>query len=368
MLINDHVVTDFLCNLRCDYCPCEVTLTKRRGNVLVTSASTNGPATEETVAQFLDRNIKVITLAANRKPTPVLKVSGGELFLVPEFLERLPALAKAYGVVQILTNGTRLDPQVIEVLKAVGNVHLQVSLDGHTLAMNNHRFKNQRILDSILAGLATASASGIPLEVNTVLSQVNTGSFFDFVRKISSSVHRCTIYPFPVRSNPRLYPSAATITQFVSRYATDYSSFETFLPPRAYMNALVEFLTSGIRSRACYVPEAVVGSHGDGTLEACTCGPVKRLGNVLDSAGTSAYDRIGVDSCYAATQDPTASPSCCRDCFTHYDIVNLFIEGQISVDEIERIDLFTVPEVLREMLALRAAFATARRSSPHGDL
>jgi hypothetical protein len=178
---------------------------------------------------------------------------------------------------------------------------------------------------------------------------------------IASIVQRCTIYPFPVRSNPRFYPSSANIEQFVSRYAADYSSLKTFLPPLAYMNALVEFLTGGVRSRGCHVPEAVIGSQGDGTLEACTCGPVKTLGTVLGPAGISTYDRIGSDSCYAATKDPATSPPCCRDCFTHYDIVNLFIEGQISVDELERIDLFAVPEVLREILALRADFELAKR-------
>src|SRR3981189_2711798 len=75
MLVNDHVVTDYLCNLRCEYCPCDVPRTKRRGEFLFTKEGADRPATEETISQFLDRNVEVIALASARRPTPVLKLS-----------------------------------------------------------------------------------------------------------------------------------------------------------------------------------------------------------------------------------------------------------------------------------------------------
>lgn len=363
MLVNDHVVTDYLCNLRCEYCPCEVTLMKRRGDLLFIGTGPGRPAIEETVSQFLDRNIEIIALAASQKPTPVLKLSGGEIFLIPEFLDRLPALAKGYAVVQILTNGTRLDRNVVTALKAIDNVHLQVSLDGHTLSMNHYRFKGGRILESILQGLAMASDAGIPLEVNTVLSKVNTEAFFDFVLYTKNTIGRCTIYPFPVRGNPGIFPSPEQVDAFVARFHSAYPSLRPFLPPLAYMKALNTFLATGVRTVGCHVPDAVMGSHGDGMLEACTCGPVKTLGNVLGPNGIETYGRVGADPCYEATRHISTSPACCNDCFTHYDIINLFIEGDISIDELERLPFFAVPDVLQQIVALRRSSTASEERS-----
>src|SRR5438552_17952261 len=101
MVIHDHVFTDYLCNLRCTYCPCEVTLMKRRGDSLMTSSPDSRAVVRETVTMFLEKNWEVIRRANMRIPTPVLKLSGGELFLVPEFLDRLPSVAENYAVVQV---------------------------------------------------------------------------------------------------------------------------------------------------------------------------------------------------------------------------------------------------------------------------
>jgi hypothetical protein len=95
---------------------------------------------------------------------------------------------------------------------------------------------------------------------------------------------------------------------------------------------------------------------------------VKTLGNVLAASGADYYDRIGTDPCYEAVKSPATSPGCCHDCFTHYDVVNLFVEGRISADEMQRLPFFSVPGVLQELLRLRERFEATQHSGLRGPL
>src|SRR5579871_4889196 len=136
MLVHDHVITDFLCNLRCKYCPCEVTLMKRKGDLVVIKDSAFGPAYQEPVSGVLKRSHQVVSIVSQKLPATVLKLSGGEIFLLPEFIDELPELARKYAIVQILTNGTLMNDVVIKSISAINNVHIQISLDGHLIEMN----------------------------------------------------------------------------------------------------------------------------------------------------------------------------------------------------------------------------------------
>ncbi|MGA9347576.1 MAG: radical SAM protein [Anaerolineae bacterium] len=353
MIVHDHVLTDFICNLRCTYCPCEVDLIKRKGDMLYVRSSEYSPAYHESIGTFLERNQEVIRRSKRQKNTPILKVSGGEIFLIPEFMNMLPILADKYAVVQILTNGTLINPTIIEKLKAIPNIHIQVSLDGHTIEMNTHRFRNPRVLLLILNNLTLLSKANIPLEINCVLTTANTGGFFDFVKDIDHRLRECIVYPFPVRSNPELFPHPDQIETFEQAFKENFLSVKHLLPPIQYFHALIEFMKSGKRLKGCYVPHVVLATSGDGQLEACTCGPVKSLGNVLATSVSEAFMRVGKDPCYDSVREPDLSPVCCHDCFTHYDIINLFMEGGISVRELKTMPFFNAPEVIDKLIAIK---------------
>jgi sulfatase maturation enzyme AslB (radical SAM superfamily) len=362
VLVIDHVLTDNLCNLRCSYCPCDVTLLQRSGQQIRTRNGREGPP-PESVDNFLERTVSVIGRVDNYVEAPILKLSGGELFLVPEFMRLLPMLCERFEVVQLLTNGTRLDDVIIAQLSTFQKVHLQISLDGHTYEMNRFRFTSPFSFATALDGLLRSVRAKLPVEVNTVLTVANIEGFWEFVAFLHNHVSDHTlIYPFPVRGNPGMVPSRDQVEAFCLKMPTLYAEHEVLLPPKAYMDALCEFLLHGSRRFGCSVPYAVVGSTGDGTLDACTCGPVKVLGNVLDGDGTATLGRIERDACYAEVQDPSLRPHCCDDCFTHYDIINLFVEGAITEQELARLPFFGTPKILAVLSAVKAT-ATAAMSS-----
>lgn len=354
MLVIDHVLTDNLCNLRCTYCPCDVTLLKRGGQQIFTRKGRSGPPTES-VNDFLDRTLRVIERTNKHVNAPILKLSGGEIFLVPEFMRLLPILCERFDVVQVLTNGTRLNDATIARLSTFKNLHLQVSLDGHTFEMNRFRFTSPGSFGTALDGLLRSVRARLPVEVNTVLTAANIGGFWDFVTYLHCAVsERALVCPFPVRGNPDMLPSQKQVEEFCLKMPEAYADHETLLPPVAYMADLCECLRIGRRRSGCSVPYAVVGSSGDGTLDTCTCGPVKALGNVLAGDGSAALDQIEKDASYASVQNLSLMPNCCDDCFTHYDIINLFIEGAITELEMAKLPFYGTPRIIAELRAVKA--------------
>lgn len=365
MLIIDHVLTDNLCNLQCTYCPCDVKQLKRSGQHIITRNGRTGPPSES-IDDFLDRTRRVIERIDKHVNAPILKLSGGEIFLVREFMRLLPLLCGRFDVVQVLTNGTRLNDAAIAHLSTLKNVHLQVSLDGHTFEMNRFRFTNPRTFASALDGLLRSVRARLPVEVNTVLTAANIGGFWDFVAYMHREVlERALICPFPVRGNPDMMPSQKQVEEFCLKMHEAYADYEALLPPAAYMAELCESLRIRRRRSGCSVPYAVVGSNGDGTLDVCTCGPVKVLGNVLEGDGLAAMNQVEKDASYANVQEPSLRPSCCDDCFTHYDIINLFIEGAITEPEMARLQFYGTPRIMAE---LRAVKETAAETMSGGKL
>ena len=360
MIVIDHVLTDNLCNLRCTYCPCDVTQLQRSGQHIHKRYGRDGLPTES-VDDFLERTWKVIECVNKHINAPILKLSGGEIFLVPEFMRLLPALCERFELVQILTNGTRLNSATVAHLARFKNVCLQISLDGHTYEMNRFRFTSTSGFTNALNGLLRSITSGIPVEVNTVLTVANIEQFFDFVVFLNNASARNTfVYPFPVRGKPEMLPSKKQIELFCIQMPAAFASKKTLLPPKAYMNALCAFLRTGTRPTGCSVPYAVVGSNGDGTIDACTCGPVKVLGNILRGDSVTTLQRIENDPCYEDVRNLTTKPPCCADCFTHYDIINLFIEGVIDENIMAKLPFFGTPRLFAALRAVKETAASGK--------
>jgi len=161
-----------------------------------------------------------------------------------------------------------------------------------------------------------------------------------------------------VRANPELFPSNIQIKSFEEAFKNHFTEYEHLLPPVQYFSSLIEFLKIGKRTKGCYVPHNVLATSGDGLLDACTCGPVKTLGNVLTMNADDLYNRIEKDPCYNNVKEPTLSPICCHDCFTQYDMINLFFEGDISKEELGRYDFYAVPEVITLLSDIKKTIMT----------
>lgn len=298
------------CNKSCSYCREDKTI---KGN-------------REAVVRSLD-------LLESNVDANILKISGyGEITLLTDWKEILSKHDSACKSIQIITNGTALKEADLEFLAARHYV-LCVSLDGITTFSNQARNSSDREIKQILKNLRHASSSGIPLEINTVLTLFNInhlGPLLDFVNDVGG-----ICYPFPVREN-RLYGSGDSLKpshQDVEKNVGKLIQAKDLpLPPKAYMESLLNFMLHGTRS-TCYVPKVVMGISPEGDLVKCPCSGTKKISNIfLD--GKMGFEKYFNQRNFGGNDEE------CADCFTHYEVLNLFVEGKISPEEMRVLPLF----------------------------
>jgi uncharacterized Fe-S cluster-containing radical SAM superfamily protein len=338
-LMHDHVIRPDICNMRCAYCGLTTELCPpwlRNGSYIGLDGGINGPRRMEHVTAVADRVERQIAQIQKYCSPPLVKLSGGELTLVPEWMEVLYETAQKVPHVQLLTNGTLLDEVLVEKIALLGNVSVQVSLDGITPESNRYRGIDVSQLNRIVAMVALLLTKGVTVEINAVLTSASIMAFSDLAEWAASladgDAGLLAIIPRPVKGN---VPSEMRIgTKMAEQFAAIQESLPPeVLPPKAYMSRLCEMLLNGKRSWPCYVPFFVLGAEDNGGIPICTCG------TKLGAAGTLSNERPTiVDSPDASRWHPRCEV--CSDCMSPYEIFNLLLEGKIDPSELRSLPSF----------------------------
>jgi MoaA/NifB/PqqE/SkfB family radical SAM enzyme len=306
LVVGDLVVQEDFCNLACDYC---------RGNVI------EGRSGERRARLSVKEGRRLLDRIKSCANPLVLKLSGGELScLGGECLPLCIQASATFPRVQILTNGVDFRPHWIDELNARANVFFQFSLDGHTLPMNAHRFSRRSVLTRIIDAMKRASALN-PIEVNAVVTRDNAAGLVEFSSFLADVVPRATLYPFPVRGRPDLFPEAAPLERLLD--AVQFSpAMRSVLPPLGYLRSLVDFIRAGVRQRRCYVPLFVRGFFDTGDVQMCPCEDLGSVGDLWSGYNEDRLQGAAIKKfCVASDIDPK-----CRQCFTHYEVLNLAFE------------------------------------------
>lgn len=363
-VIHDLVIRYDLCNLRCDYCGLaveNVPRTARRGDVVGLKAG-KGMRSAETVHNVVDRVRHLVDHLRSHVDYPLLKVSGGELSVIPEWVDMVFEFAGRLPAVQLLTNGTGLSKTQVEALAKLPNLVLQISLDGHTAAANRYRGLSQRQVDRILAMIEHFVGQGIGVEINMVLTKANIDElplFADWAyRAAKGRPGFLVLSPRPVRGagaeGTRAESEAARLWEGVLNAPPEV------LMPQPYLERMFHVLDQGSRPWACHVPYYVVGTRDSGDLDICTCGPhlgeVGKVDEYLDYLD------------YGSRFDSDSAPSVCSDCVTHYEAFNLYYLGLLDESDLARIPSLKLAPVLagvkKTTNALKQHHATLAGSFP----
>ncbi len=299
------------CNLACSYCRVDrMAIEPRR--------------------DLLEHSEQVRRAVRERHPGARWKVSGrGEFLSYPGALDAL----RVDGAPWLITNGTTFSGDVAEALARTGAV-VSFSLDGHEPALNVHR--GAAATNGALRGLRRAIDHGLPVEINSVLTVANTADYHRFLDWLLEQ-GAVTAMPFPVRpfgSRPLAVapPSPSDIDAFEERVLAHYAYYRTVLPPEPYIAELVAFMRTGRRTLPCALPALTVTTDPTFQLVACPCGWDALLGSALHAphAALDARDQL-VDEIARGERAPDSK---CWCCFTHYEVLNLFAAGRITIDEL----------------------------------
>jgi MoaA/NifB/PqqE/SkfB family radical SAM enzyme len=353
-LVNDMVIEEQLCQMRCAYCLTE------EFNLLMNVPDARLRLTTDSRADWT----AVLDAYHAQVDAPVLRLSGGEFFWLRGSTEFVQECSARYETVQVITNGVFLDSKRIAALATVPNLVLNISLDGHTPEMNRHRFGTQqgKLFDVVLAGLERSVEAGIPTEIQCVLTDANVEGQYQFAAWLRERYDgKVMLFAFPVRGNETdaFTPPPG---RYFDRLLAEYDAFAGVLPPRAFVEHIGEQVASGRRTLPCAVTGMMAQLFGTGELSACPHAWIKPIGNVTD---LDLLDReFGRHQHYDLFMQPRPRFSFCGTCATPSDVVNLYLLGRVSAEEIARVPIYAGERTRARLAEFAAAYGGLLAGEP----
>lgn len=298
--------------------------------------------------------LRISLLTQDFLDLPILKLSGyGEFFLLPDTIKFLKTVSGRYERTQVITNATRLDENTICRLSEIPGITICVSLDGHTPELNSCRTRSQAIIDKILNNISLLQRYKVPVEVNSVLTKNNTPHFIDFVDHLSNRYGHLVCYPFPVRGNSRLSALGPGYAEKLAPLLDSAKSGSRCLPHPAYIKRLLSFISNGKRQDKCYIGYSNLGIDPAGKILVCACNIKNSIGNILTEDPITALETRASHPLFYKFFFPKILFTRCLGCFTHYEMINLYFDGTISLEDINQLPLFNGPKAQKRLAELK---------------
>ncbi|MET9295657.1 radical SAM protein [Streptomyces sp. NPDC003077] len=357
---NTLVVNEDSCNLGCAYC-----LTGRnnltRGQAL---ASVLDPPERDryTPSSGLGRRIdRIAGRLRGHFDLPLLKVTGGEAFLVRGIMDFLEEQSAYHEVLVIQTNGVLISEEQLARLRSWGNAVLQISLDSHLHPGNSYRVRSRLLHRTVVEAVTRMLDSGLPVEVHCVLNDRSVVELDEFAAWLAGFATPPTLFPFPVRgtgSGPfKVRPEQV---RHIEELAGRHRRYRHILPPLPYFDRLLDFCRRGGRAFRCHLPRLVVSTFSDGVITPCPNIWFTDVGNALARDADRSLAGLGTSGLYRELLAPSPRVDACHDCFTPWDTLSLYFEDEITLDQLCAAPTYAPPRV-RELI--RAAKATYRRGA-----
>lgn len=326
------------CNLKCQYCSPD-------GKKIISDS-------ELTLLDLYEVQKSTCKFLRDLIQPSIFRISGnGEIAILKNLVNLL--FDRSLNV--ILTNGLCWNENLMNVLKeAKHNVVIHFSLDGHLFEMNSLRVMHTTQHETILNNLIGFLVKGFPVEVHSVLTVRNARlfpAFLDYLKALRDKTNSkivavpAPVRPFHVIDNDELFPESEDIEILLKSLLGRYDNYYDILPPKAYLEALIDFCSGRERNIGCFIPDMSLFIGTNNVINWCNCGSDRNYGLLKDGA----FEKRHV----MPYSYPDKNCSCC---FTHFDIINLFILGHITEDDIQRVPSLSTKEVLRGLNEYRRKY------------
>jgi MoaA/NifB/PqqE/SkfB family radical SAM enzyme len=329
------------CNLACQYCR---------------TSSLSEKKVFKDDKDLINKYIKGITNVSRYVDAVMFKTSGwGEITQLPGY-KRLFHHAReiGYEVLQLITNGTvRFTERNLEELNNLGYFSIQISIDGLTASENIYR--EPKALRRILYNLELSLEIGIPIEINTVLSDANTMSlkpFFDYLLCLREKYNtQLVCVPRRVRVKPSLnnfshLPKSNMFDELENIMVNSYSTYECIFPPKEYLLGLIYYLRNDERYWKCYdsCVRTNIGSSGDIVIH--TKDGNQLLGSIFTDDCSKAFDARY--KLHSVTGDLNYQLK-----MNQFDIHYMYFSGLISSVELSKIPSCNSPPAIKRLKYIR---------------
>lgn len=300
--------------------------------------------------------------------SPVIKICGGEIFLMTNLKEFVEKLLERYPYVLIQTNGKHLNDKTLEWIIGLKRVMLQISMDGHLLSMNRYRFDTQEILDKLLYALGVLKANDVYVELTSVLNKLNTEryeEFLDYLDRLPGGKRRNCMKATPILLIDKTNEYKAGIEAIKKiESLTVPNKYANILPPLPYMKNLYRLMQGERVKYQCFNPLISVNYLETGEMKGCTnILPEDELnvGNILTDQEQDIIEAFGNTKFQKLLVNTKQWMPLCKKCFNFCSIYNLYMNDTLTLEELcENNYMFEVPEVKEALLTVKREMAEYR--------
>jgi MoaA/NifB/PqqE/SkfB family radical SAM enzyme len=360
MVVNDLVIAEDSCNLSCEYCLTGQSMFKQQ-HLLQRIFDPPRPNSCLPGTDLHDR-LQAILDSVATQDIPVVKISGGEVFLVRGIMAFIEHLSARYETVVVLTNGLLLTDNKLARLKQLGNIVLQMSLDATRYAGNSYRVRSEDVHNKVMERIYRILEHAFPTEIYTVLNDRSIGALEQTYEDLLPYAAHTTVFPFPVRGptrekflpKPDQYPMLRKVIDQAQRYGS-------LIPSRPYLDRLWSFFRDGGRTFRCHLPRIAFTSFDDGKTTSCPNIWFNDVGNLVEESADAVFGRLKTNKFRQLLLADRPRIDACKACYTPWDPVSLYFEGQLTLDELAHVPIYRGPKTKARLAAIRDAYLAEER-------
>ena len=354
LICNDLVINEDSCNLSCRYCLTgQSTLKTAHLDKLIFGPPRRDCCRSGTPLR--ERLTRIVSRFRTQFDAPLLKITGGEVYLIDGIEEFIAECSALFETVIVQTNGVLLSDTQLDQLEALENVVLQISLDCHHFEGNSYRVGSASQHRKVMERLQRIFSRRIPIEVYSVVTDQNIDHLPDFADWLALQRSRPQLFFFPVRG-----PDARQFAPDPSKIGTLRAFVESpqraapVRPPQAYLERLLRFYAEGGRRFCCHLPRMAASTFSDGTLTPCPNIWFSDAGDYSGEAWQSVGQRMVESGIRRALLAPAPRLDACKGCYTPWDVLSLYIDGHLTIDDICSTPTYRAPEIRKRLLDARA--------------
>lgn len=305
---------------------------------------------------------KLLHFADENFAAPLIKICGGEIFLMSNLREFVMELLTYYQYVLIQTNGLHMNDENLEWIIDSKRIFIQISLDGHNLEMNEYRFSKSEVMEKQLRTIEILKANDVYLELVCVLNNRNTGQFREFIEYIDSipggeRKNALKITPLLIIDKEKTFAPSKEDLTVIDQVIQEYERFSHILPPKIYLEKLSKILHGGTIKYQCFNPIASLNMIEDGQIKCCTNIKPDRainIGDLREDSPQKIMNNFGKTPFQKLLLTTQQKIPVCKNCLNFCTLYNLYFNDSISLEELcENNYLFGLPELKEQLQKLK---------------
>lgn len=348
VFITTFLIKQMHCDSSCAYCYL------LRGKNINSTYKYEGPLAKD-LDGLLDFSVKYFD-------SPILKLCGGEIFMMDNLKDYVMHLLSYYPYVLIQTNGRLIQEKDLHWIINSKRVLLQISLDGHCIEMNKFRFKDDNVLQKLLHSISILKQNDVYVEITSVIHKFNIKKIKEFMLYLDSLPYgkvrnKLKFTPLLLIDEKGIYQHTKEDIIYIEELLEKYDQFENILPPFEYMNTFLSKLKGEKPNYSCLNPMYSLTLTDEGDVKGCTnvlSIDQFNVGNIFREEHEFIINKFGKTKFQKLLLNTIQKIPVCKTCYNFCKIYNLYLNDTITLNELcINNAMYDLPEVKQHLIEIK---------------